>query len=40
LQRRFLGFELKESYYKQAVLNLDAATKSTVRLFAAEESAG
>ena len=37
LQRRFLGFELKESYYKQAVLNLDAATKSTVRLFAAEE---
>ena len=40
LQRRFLGFELKGSYYKQAVLNLDAASKSTIRMFAAEESVG
>jgi DNA methylase len=37
LQRRFLGFELKESYFKQAVLNLHAASKDTIRLFKDQE---
>ena len=31
--RRFLGFELKESYFKQAVLNLHTARQNTNRLF-------
>jgi superfamily II DNA or RNA helicase len=30
--RRFLGFELKESYYKQACLNLEAANADTLEL--------
>jgi DNA modification methylase/superfamily II DNA or RNA helicase len=39
LGRRFLGFELKESYFKQAVLNLNAVSKMSDRLFAANEHA-
>jgi hypothetical protein len=31
--RKFVGVELKESYYQQAVRNLDAATKKTDSLF-------
>lgn len=31
--RKFIGVELKESYYRQAVANLDAVTKSTQDLF-------
>ena len=34
LGRRFVGIELKESYYKQAVANLCAVTKKTADLFA------
>jgi len=33
LNRRFLGFELKESYFKQAVLNLKAAQQVSAGLF-------
>ena len=33
--RRFVGVELKTSYYKQAARNLAAASKSTAPLFAA-----
>lgn len=33
--RKFVGVELKESYYKQAVANLDGATQKTMGLFAA-----
>jgi DNA modification methylase len=33
--RRFVGVELKESYYRQAVANLHAATRKTEDLFAA-----
>ena len=36
LARRFLGFELKESYYKQAVLNLRAAQQVSTGLFVKE----
>lgn len=32
-ERRFIGFELKESYWKQAVANLKAAEQATPRLF-------
>ena len=31
--RRFVGAELKESYYRQSVLNLKAAAKEKVTLF-------
>jgi superfamily II DNA or RNA helicase len=31
--RKFLGFELKESYFKQACLNLKAAKAKTVQMF-------
>src|SRR5258708_10816371 len=34
--RRFLGFELKESYFKQACLNLKAAKSKTVQMFEEE----
>ncbi len=33
--RRFIGVELKASYYKQAVANLRRATKQNAALFAA-----
>lgn len=33
--RRFVGVELKESYFKQATANLEAATRKTQDLFAA-----
>lgn len=33
--RRFVGVELKESYYRQAKANIDAATKQTGDMFAA-----
>ena len=36
--RRFVGFELKESYFKQAVLNLEAAEPAQMSLFAAQTS--
>ena len=35
LGRRFIGAELKESYFRQAVKNLDAAERNAVDLFAA-----
>lgn len=35
MKRRFIGIELKESYYRQAVSNLGNATKLTADLFAA-----
>lgn len=35
LKRRFVGAELKESYWRQAVKNLDAADRNAVDLFAA-----
>jgi superfamily II DNA or RNA helicase len=35
--RRFIGVELKESYYKQAILNLNAARSKNNKLFKAEE---
>jgi DNA modification methylase len=35
LGRRFVGAELKESYFRQAVKNLDAAARNAVDLFAA-----
>lgn len=35
LKRRFVGAELKESYFRQAVKNLDAAERNAVDLFAA-----
>lgn len=35
MKRRFIGIELKESYYRQAVSNLRNATKLTADLFAA-----
>jgi len=34
MNRRFVGVELKESYFRQAVANLDQATKLTQDLFA------
>lgn len=33
MNRKFIGVELKDSYFKQARLNLEAATKSTSDLF-------
>ena len=33
MERKFLGMELKESYFRQAVLNLRAADKASVGLF-------
>lgn len=35
LRRKFIGTELKESYWRQAVKNLDAAERGAVDLFAA-----
>jgi hypothetical protein len=35
MRRRFVGAELKASYFKQAVGNLEAATVKTADLFAA-----
>lgn len=35
MNRKFIGVELKDSYFKQASLNLEAATKQTQDLFAA-----
>jgi superfamily II DNA or RNA helicase/DNA modification methylase len=37
MERKFLGFELKESYFQQAVLNLQAAEKITTDLFSQME---
>lgn len=34
--RKFLGFELKQSYFKQACLNLKAAKSKTVQMFDAD----
>lgn len=34
MQRRFVGVELKASYYEQAFRNLAAASKATAPLFA------
>lgn len=36
LKRRFIGAELKESYFRQACKNLDAAERGAVDLFATE----
>ena len=38
MRRRFVGVELKASYYRQAVANLAAATVQTDDLFAAAEA--
>ena len=38
MQRRFIGIELKESYYKQAVLNLESALASQDDLFSAHSA--
>jgi DNA modification methylase len=35
--RRFVGVELKASYYKQAVANLAAAKAKTIDLFSGED---
>lgn len=35
MERRFVGVELKESYFRQAVANLDQATKLTQDMFSA-----
>ncbi len=34
MDRQFLGFELKKSYFEQACLNVKAATADTLPLFA------
>ena len=39
LGRRFVGAELKESYWRQACKNLDAAERNAVDLFSAEAAA-
>jgi hypothetical protein len=36
MQRRFLGFELKRSYWEQACKNLETASVEQTPLFAAE----
>jgi DNA modification methylase len=38
LGRRFLGSELKASYWKQACENLEIASREQVPLFAVEQS--